>query len=157
MAQRAELRAVVAPPAAEASASSLAGPLATAFMTGIAGLLIEVVGARALAPFFGSSLMVWTAQITATLLFLALGYEAGRICRHPSRWHLPVLLLITAAWLSLYPVLRSTVLGMSSAAMGVASGSFVSAIILFGLPLLCIGAVSPVLISYIDESRPGAG
>ncbi|MFI5352548.1 MAG: fused MFS/spermidine synthase [Candidatus Binatales bacterium] len=157
MAQRAKKSAAAAP-AAQASALSLAAPLATAFLTGIAGLLIEVVGARALAPFFGSSLMVWTAQITATLLFLALGYElGGRICRNPRRWHLPILLLITAVWLSFYPALRSTALGMSSAGMGVASGSFVSAIVLFGLPLLCIGAVSPVLVSYIDLARPGAG
>ena len=49
----------------------------TAFLEGTSVLIIEIAGARALAPFYGSSLKVWTAQITATLLFLALGYWAG--------------------------------------------------------------------------------
>jgi len=136
----------------------LAAPLTTAFITGSAGILVEVIGARALAPFFGGSLMVWTAQITATLLFLALGYElGGRISRNPRSWHLPIPLFIAAAWLALYPILRSPVLVMSAAAMGIGSGSFLSASVLFGLPLLCIGTVSPVLVSQIDRARPGAG
>jgi spermidine synthase len=136
----------------------MASVLSTAFATGTACILVEVIGARALAPFFGGSLMVWTAQISATLLFLALGYEiGGRVSRSPAAWHLPVLLFVAASWLALYPALRSSVLGMSSTSMGIASGSFLSGAILFGIPLLCIGAVSPVLVSYIDESRPGAG
>jgi spermidine synthase len=136
----------------------LAPPLATAFITGTACLLVEVIGARALAPFFGSSLMVWTAQITATLLFLAVGYEVGgRITRKPSPLHLPMLLFVAAAWLALYPMLRAPVLSFASMTLGVTSGSFLSATILFGVPLLCIGAVSPVLVSHIDRSRPGAG
>jgi predicted membrane-bound spermidine synthase len=143
---------------ATAEGRRLVGSLTTAFLTGLAGILVEVVGARALAPYFGSSLMVWTAQITATLLFLALGYEfGGRISRSPSRSHLPMLLFVAASWLVLYPALRAPVLGMSSTLLGVAAGSFLSAVMLFGVPLLCIGTVSPVLISYIDESRPGAG
>lgn len=136
----------------------LLGPLTTAFVSGAVGILVEVIGARALAPFFGGSLIVWTAQITATLLFLALGYEiGGRLSRNPSTLHLPVLFFIAAAWLALYPVLRSPVLGIAAATMGIGSGSLISGTILFGIPLLCIGAVSPVLVGQIDRSRPGAG
>ena len=40
--------------------------LATAFLEGSSVLVVEIAGARALAPYFGSSLHVWTAQITAT-------------------------------------------------------------------------------------------
>ncbi len=151
-------RLAIAPAPVTRKDFRLAGSFATAFLTGIAGLLVEVVGARALAPFFGSSLMVWTAQITATLLFLALGYElGGRISRGLRAWHLPILMFTAALWLALYPALRSPVLGIASTIMGVSSGSFLSAVVLFGLPLLCVGAASPLLVSYIDQSRPGAG
>jgi spermidine synthase len=136
----------------------LLGPLATAFVSGAVGILVEVIGARALAPFFGGSLIVWTAQITATLLFLAIGYEVGgRLSRNSSSLHLPVLFFAAAAWLALYPIIRSPVLGIAAATMGIGSGSFISGTILFGIPLLCIGAVSPVLVGQIDRSRPGAG
>ena len=60
--------------------------LSTAFLEGLCVLIVEIAGARALAPFFGGSLTVWTAQITATLLFLALGYGlGGKLSRVASR------------------------------------------------------------------------
>jgi len=121
-------------------------------------LIVEIVGARALAPYFGSSLQVWTAQITATLLFLALGYRSGGwLSLRPSPWNLPCLFWTAGLWLVLYPFLRSPMLGATSASFSIPVGSFASSTILFGIPLLALGAVSPVLISYIDESRGAAG
>lgn len=131
---------------------------ATAFLEGISVLIVEIVGARALAPYFGSSLHVWTAQITATLLFLALGYRCGGwLSLRPSPWNLPRLFWAAGLWLVLYPFLRTPILGATAAAFSIPVGSFASAAVLFGLPLLALGAVSPVLIGYVDCSRPGAG
>lgn len=132
--------------------------LVTAFCEGLCVLLIEIVGARAMAPFFGTSLAVWTAQITATLLFLALGYRAGGgLSRRAHGWHLPLLFGVAGAWLFLYRFLRTPLMTALAAGLGVAGGSFASAAVLFGVPLVCLGAVSPVLIAAIDRSRPGAG
>ena len=57
----------------------------------------------------------------------------------------------------MYPLLRTPILNFISNHFPVALGSLVSASLLFGLPLLMLGSVSPVLIQYIDRRRPGAG
>ena len=134
--------------------------LGTAFVEGAAVLAVEIAGARTLAPFYGASLIVWTSQITATLLALAAGYLAGgRLsCRSP-RWQLPTLFGVAGLWLCLVPVMRDAVLTVTrkSAVKQVALGSFISACVLFGVPLACLGAVSPVLIEHRNRVRPGAG
>ena len=132
--------------------------LATAFLEGVSVLVVEIAGARALAPYFGSSLYVWTAQITATLLFLALGYGLGGwLSRTPRAWNLPAVFWGAGLWLALYPFLRNGVLGFAAARFGVAEGSFLASVLLFGLPLGCLGAVSPLLIARLDALDKGAG
>src|SRR5215475_4203542 len=49
----------------------------TAAITGGAIMIIEILGAKILAPYFGTSHFVWTAQIAVTLVALAGGYYAG--------------------------------------------------------------------------------
>src|ERR1041385_1376666 len=50
---------------------------ATAAVTGAAVLIVEILGAKMLSPYVGTSHFVWTAQITVTLISLALGYYLG--------------------------------------------------------------------------------
>src|SRR5262245_4797991 len=119
---------------------------ATAFLEGLSVLIVEIVGARAMAPYFGSSLMVWTAQITATLLFLAVGYRlGGALSIRANRQHLPLLFGVAGGWLILFRWLRSPVMLGAAPTLGIAVGSFASASALFGVPLICLGAVSPVI------------
>ncbi len=49
----------------------------TAAITGAAILIVEILGARMLSPYVGTSHFVWTAQIMVTLAALAAGYYAG--------------------------------------------------------------------------------
>ena len=49
----------------------------SAAITGAAIMIIEILGAKMLAPFMGTSHFVWTAQIAVTLVALATGYYAG--------------------------------------------------------------------------------
>src|SRR3954470_1746001 len=80
----------------------------TAYLEGLSVLIVEIAGARALAPFFGTSLQVWTSQITATLFFLALGYGlGGKLARISGRWTVPVLFITAGIWLTLYPLMRT--------------------------------------------------
>ena len=78
----------------------------TAAINGGVILIIEILGAKMLSPFFGTSHFVWTAQIASTLISLACGYYFGGwladrkpkldglfLCMggRPSIWHLPPL------------------------------------------------------------------
>src|SRR4051812_10142785 len=49
----------------------------TAAATGAAILVVEILGAKMLAPYLGTSHFVWTAQIAVTLISLAAGYSFG--------------------------------------------------------------------------------
>jgi spermidine synthase len=122
--------------------------LVTAFLEGISVLVVEIAGARALAPYFGASLHVWTAQITATLLFLAVGYGLGGFLCRRGPMTLSFVLWLAGAWLALYPVIRTSLLS-SLLPLGVAGGAFVASAVLFGPPLSCLGAVSPLLIARL--------
>src|SRR3954463_10275442 len=49
----------------------------TAAVTGAAIMIVEILGAKMLSPYVGTSHFVWTAQIAVTLVALAAGYYAG--------------------------------------------------------------------------------
>src|SRR5512136_2906633 len=49
----------------------------TAAATGAAIMIVEILGAKMLSPYVGTSHFVWTAQIAVTLVALACGYYAG--------------------------------------------------------------------------------
>jgi len=40
-------------------------------------MIVEILGAKMLSPYLGTSHFVWTAQIAVTLVALACGYYAG--------------------------------------------------------------------------------
>jgi predicted membrane-bound spermidine synthase len=129
--------------------SAVAPIFITAFLEGACVLVVEIAGARALAPFFGASLQVWTAQITATLLFLALGYGIGGVlCRRGGPHALPAVLWVAGGWLALYPVWRTGTLALL-APLGVSLGALAASSWLFGPALGCLGAVSPLLIARL--------
>lgn len=130
--------------------------LATAFVEGAAVLVVEIAGAKALAPFYGTSLTVWTAQITATLLFLALGYGlGGRLSRAAGPLSLPGVFWGAGLWLALFPFLRNPILTATSTLPGIGAGSFMASSLLYGPVLLALGAVSPLLIQRLQEGDRG--
>jgi spermidine synthase len=132
--------------------------LLTAFLEGLSVLVIEIVGARGIAPYYGTSLQVWTSQITVTLLFLALGYGlGGRWSKLKSDWSLPAVFWTAGVWLGLFPFWRVAVLQLASLIPSVGLGSFVAGGLLFGVPLLALGAVSPLLIQRLEDPKQGGG
>lgn len=130
--------------------------LLLAFVEGAACLVLEIAGARALAPYFGTSQVVWTAQITATLASLAAGYALGghlAQTRAPAR--LGQLLLLAALWLAASSYMRAELFQRMSG-LGIAFGSFAAALALFGLPLVALGALSPLLVERFGKKRAGS-
>jgi spermidine synthase len=130
--------------------------LTTAFLEGLSVLIIEIAGARAVAPYYGTSLRVWTSQITATLLFLALGYGlGGRLSRQPKASSLPSVFWAAGAALVLFPFWRVVILQIAASLPGIGLGSFVAGSMLFGPALMALGAVSPLLIQRLQRGFAG--
>src|SRR5262249_23073348 len=76
------MKPVPASPGAVAPTAGLSAGLRrylylTASLTGAAIMIVEILGAKMLSPYVGTSHFVWTAQIAVTLVALACGYYAG--------------------------------------------------------------------------------
>jgi spermidine synthase len=134
-------------------------PLAThlllplAFTGGLTSLGIEFAAARLLAPFFGQSLFIWGTLIGLILIYLTVGYYVGgRLAdRHPEPRLLFQLTAGAALWTALIPVVSRPILsvaqtGFTQLAVGLVLGSLLSVIVLFAVPVVLLGMVSPFVI-----------
>jgi len=118
--------------------------LLVTFITGASVMMLEILGTRVLAPFFGMTIYVWASLISITLTFLAVGYWVGgliadRKARFGVFYLLPLLSGISLVLVSLIysPVVRA------SSSLGLRMGALVSALALFGVPMTLMGMVIP--------------
>jgi predicted membrane-bound spermidine synthase len=123
------------------------------FVAGACSLAVELSASRLLAPYFGTSLFVWANLIGLILLYLTIGYYlGGRIAdRYPKPEVLYILTIIAAFLISLIPFLSKPILEWSqssfaSYSVGVFYGSLISVILLFAVPMILLGCVSPFAI-----------
>lgn len=118
----------------------------------------ELLGAKMLAPYFGSSLYVWATVLAITLGGLAAGYFTGGIISYKRKtpFTLFYVLLMAAAFTVLMPFTSKIVLwaiGMHSLIPSVIVSSFC---ILFP-PVFMMGMVSPLIISTITDDVKESG
>src|SRR5688500_7843249 len=140
------------------------------FVSGMTVLGSELAGSRLLAPYFGTSLLIWANVIGLMLLYLTVGYWlGGRLAdRFPTRDALYRVTAIAAVFVGAIPVLAKPVLhlasvssiafsGESSGALGTFWGSFVGMVGLFLVPITLLGCVSPWAIRLSVTDVRGAG
>ena len=138
------------------------------FAAGFCSLGVELTAARLLAPFFGTSTLVWANVIGLTLLYLSVGYWlGGRIAdRWPHPRQLGLCVLIAAAAVAVLPFLTRPLLSGSADAFasvetGVVLSSFVAVLLLFAVPITALGAVAPwairLAVHSVDEAGRVAG
>lgn len=120
------------------------------FIVGVGSLGAEIAAARLLAPYFGDSTIIWANTIGVCLIALAIGHWlGGRFAdRHPHIEGLRVLVLISAALLSIVPLVSGPFLHLAIQAFdkieaGAFIGSLVGMMVLIALPLILIGAATP--------------
>jgi spermidine synthase len=123
------------------------GAYPAAFLSGACVLVLEILGARLVAPFYGATVFVWSAVITVTLAALAAGYAAGGWLadRRDPRPCLGWAFASASAWLFLVPLARRAVL-LGTAGLGIQAGALASASLLLAFPLACLGMAAPLLI-----------
>lgn len=130
----------------------------TAMITGGVVLVIEILGAKMLTPWFGSSHFVWTAQITITLLALAAGYSMGGWLadRYASLRLIYAGLVVAAAYLSFTVLIRAK-LAAACLDLNLAVGSIVAAMGLYFVPLTLLAAVGPYFVRILAGSLQDVG
>ncbi|EFH90644.1 spermidine synthase [Ktedonobacter racemifer] len=134
------------------------------FVSGAVSLAVELSASRLLAPYFGTSLFVWANVIGMILLYLTVGYYVGgRIAdRYPRSSVLygmtaAAALLIAAIPACSRPILQWALTSFSSYSIGVFYGSLLSVILLFALPTILLGCVSPFAIRLRIEQVGTSG
>lgn len=129
----------------------------TVFLTGAAVMVIELLGTRLIAPFYGASLYVWTSVISVTLIALALGYfVGGRWADRSRRVGLATIIALSGFLTLLVPWLTAPVLLMTDP-MGLRMGTFISTLILFTPSLFMLGMVGPFAVKLATSSLDGVG
>lgn len=131
------------------------------FVGGVTSLGIELSASRLLAPYFGTSLFVWANLIGLILLYLTVGYYLGGHLadRSPSPRVLYGMTAVAALLIGLIPLLSQSILNWSlttfaTLSMGVFVGSLVSIILLFAVPMVMLGCISPFAIRLsVDRIR----
>lgn len=130
---------------------------ATVFLTGASVMLIELLGTRVIAPFYGTSLYVWSALIAVTMIALSLGYYYGGVLADRCGQELFVWILLGAsAGVFMIPLLDAKVLQWTDP-LGLRLGSLVSAFILFMPALVALGMAGPAAVKAGTQDLRGLG
>lgn len=123
-------------------------------------MVLELVGARMVAPYFGTSIYVWTAMIGVILGALALGYGYGGkwADQQASDKGLALLLIIAAAIIFVSIVVQAPVLNLlASVPVDIRLQTLVAAVVLFGPASFFLGVVSPYVVKLRLSSLETAG
>ncbi|MCU0664725.1 MAG: fused MFS/spermidine synthase [Myxococcota bacterium] len=140
----------------------------TVFTCGMAVMIIEMAASRLIAPYYGTSLPVWTALIGTLLIFLSVGYTVGgRIAdRHPRPEVLYRIIAAAGACTVLLPFIARPVLMLSMNAVNVSAKSYlvvalvvpiVVTVLLVAAPVTALGCVSPFALRLSARSVEGMG
>jgi MFS family permease len=132
--------------------------LAAAFFCGFAVMGLELLEARLMAPYFGTSILVWTNIIGVILAAMALGaWVGGRLAdRYPTYSTLAMFFVFSGAW-AVFLAAAGRVILAFFVALPPAWMVPLASLLLFAPPLFLLGAVSPALLRLAvkDVSRTG--
>jgi len=123
-------------------------------------MAVELLSGRILAPNFGNSIYVWGGIITIFMLALSIGYLiGGRLSiREPSLKKLSIILMVAAVSTTPIVLMSDAVLdGIFTLIQDPRYGSLISATILFFLPTMISGTISPYAVRLLvtDSNRSG--
>ena len=112
-------------------------------------MVIEICAYRLLAPFFGNSVYTWTALIGVILIaFSAGGYLGGYLSDRKMALDLLGWLLAGSAVLTFFIPAFHTVFAANLSAHGLIAGPVMISLLLFAIPGILLGAVSPAAVRF---------
>ena len=130
----------------------------TAAVTGAGILIVEILGAKMLSPFLGTSHFVWTAQIAVTLVALSVGYYAGGwlVDKSPKLERLYYAVLGAAVYLAAtVPMVKPICLKLMK--LPLAWATLLASGFLFLIPLALLAMTGPFLGRLLTESVRSVG
>ena len=116
-------------------------------------MAVELLGTRIISPLYGTTSIVWASVIGATLSSLTLGYFiGGKLSKFKkvSDDLLLFLLGISAISFGLLPSISPSVL-LWTIDLGMQLGLIYAPLIILGIPLIALGATTPIIIKKLNE------
>ena len=129
------------------------------FLTGASVLVVEVLAVRVLSPYYGNTIFTVSSVISVVLFALSLGYYVGGIAadRRPTLQWFFGLILSSGLVLLLFYFLGTLALPALSESLSIEVGPLVSAALLFLLPALLLGMLSPYAVKLQSLHFPNQG
>ena len=116
------------------------------FLCGAAVMALEMTGSRMLAPYLGTSVFIWTSLIGIILASLSLGYWwGGKLSdRDPNTRSFGRVIFIAGLSIGVMAVLQEAILTyIQTLRFDVRTGAVLASIVLFAVPAVLLGMVSP--------------
>ena len=134
--------------------------LLSSFLCGACVMVLELAGSRVIAPYMGTSLVVWTSLIGIIMLSLTLGYWLGGVVS--DRCPRPELLsniIGAAAVVTIIVALAADPLlsALSGGVRNVYAASVIASALLFSVPSALLGMVSPFIVRLAMQSVASSG
>lgn len=129
-----------------------------AFIEGGSVMVCELLGAKLISPYFGSSLYVWASVLAVTLGGLASGYYTGGYFskKYENTSLLFYILLLAGFFMFIMPFSSKFILE-HTINLDVRTGSIISLLLYLFPPLLFFGMTSPIIINILTETRDSSG
>ncbi|MFH0863339.1 MAG: fused MFS/spermidine synthase [Candidatus Altiarchaeota archaeon] len=130
----------------------------TAFVCGMAIMVIELLGARMISPFFGNSFYIWTGVIGVVLVSMTLGYWRGGILADRSKGlrSLSEKIFIAGVTTIILPLLV-TFFGGLGFFFGMQWGAVITSVFSLSIPCYFLAMVSPYCIRLSPKDHENIG
>lgn len=123
-------------------------------------MILEMCGSRMLAPYIGTSIVVWTSLIGVILGSLSIGYYlGGRVAdKKDASSTLSRVLFLSAVFLLILYFLRASFLTLLSyVPLSIELRALVYPLVLFSIPSVLLGMVSPIAVRLRMQALSSAG
>jgi spermidine synthase len=138
--------------------------LLAVFASGMTTLAVELTASRLLGNIFGTSNLVWASIIGLILIYLTVGYFLGGwwADRSPNYRTMYLIMAWGAFLIGLVPLAANPVLRLAADAfdqleVGILFGAFTAVLILFSVPVILLGTISPFAIRLSIRTPTEAG
>ena len=130
------------------------------FVVNAAYMILELVASRLLAPFFGTSNLVWTSVIGIILLSSSIGNYIGGIIADKKNVSskFKAILLFSFLTIIVIPFVQVKILtAISTIFSDIKVGAILATVLLFFIPSLLVGVLSPIILKLKLDSIDSAG
>ena len=131
----------------------------TASITGAAIMIVEILGAKMLSPYVGTSHFVWTAQIAVALIALSFGYYVGGrlVDKSPRISPLYWAILAAASYLAFTVAVVEPVAYACLSVKSFALGSLLASMALYFVPLALLAMAGPYFVRMLTSNIGDVG